>query len=266
MPKLAANLTMLFAEYPLADRFERAAANGFGGVELLFPYELKANEVAERLREQHLDLVLFNLPAGNWAAGDRGIAADPDRVDEFRNGVDKAVTYAEALKPRRVNCLVGKTDDAARTRSVMLENIVYAADALATVNTRLLIEPVNTHDVPGFAIPDTAAAQSVLAEIEHPNVGLQFDVYHSLRMDENPFAIIRQHGASLDHIQIADVPGRHQPGTGEIDFEKLFATIDGSGYTGWVSLEYNPEGHTEEGFGHLREMGYLDTSTSRQDR
>lgn len=266
MPKLAANLTMLFTEYPLADRFGRAAANGFGGVEMLFPYELKANEVLELLREHHLDLVLFNLPAGDWAAGDRGIAADPDRVDEFRNGVDKAVTYAEALKPRRVNCLVGKTADPAATRSVMLENIVYAADALATVNTRLVIEPVNTHDVAGFAIPDTAAARSVLAEIEHPNVGLQFDVYHSLRMGEDPFAIIRNEGATLDHLQIADVPGRHQPGTGEIDFAKLFDTIDASGYSGWVSLEYNPEGHTEEGFGHLREMGYLDTSASRQER
>ncbi|HEV2128548.1 MAG TPA: TIM barrel protein [Thermomicrobiales bacterium] len=266
MPKLAANITMLFTEYPLADRFERAAANGFGGVEMLFPYEMRANEVQDLLREHHLDLVLFNLPAGDWAAGDRGIAADTNRVDEFRNGVDKAVTYAEALKPRRVNCLVGKADDVSATRSVMLENIVYAADALATVNTRLVIEPVNTQDVEGFAIPDTAAARSVLAEIEHPNVGLQFDVYHSLRMGEDPLAIIRELGASLDHIQIADVPGRHQPGTGELDFEQVFATIDSSGYTGWVSLEYNPAGHTEEGFGHLRELGYLDTSASRQDR
>ncbi|MDQ4044488.1 MAG: TIM barrel protein, partial [Chloroflexota bacterium] len=224
MPKLAANITMLFTEYPLADRFARAAANGFGGVEMLFPYELRANEVQELMREHHLDLVLFNLPAGNWAAGDRGIAADPDRVDEFRNGVDKAVTYAEVLKPRRVNCLVGKTRDVAATRSVMLENIVYAADALASVNTRLVIEPVNTHDVDNFAIPDTASARSVLAEIEHPNVGLQFDVYHSLRMGEDPLAIIRELGASLDHIQVADVPGRHQPGTGELDFEQLFAT------------------------------------------
>ncbi len=257
MPKLAANLTMLFTEYPFADRFGRAAANGFGGVEALFPYEMKAQDVAALLRDNHLDLVLFNLPAGDWAAGDRGTAADPSRVKEFRNGVDLAVAYAETLKPRRINCLVGKTDDPAATRRTMLENIAYAADALETVDTRLTIEPVNTHDVPGFAIPDTATAMSVLAELEHPNVGLQFDVYHSYKMDEDPFAIIAEHGKTIDHIQIADYPGRHQPGTGDIDWVKLFKTIDDSGYAGWVALEYPPEGHTEDGFGHLRELGYL---------
>lgn len=260
MPKLAANLTMLFTEYTFADRFGRAAANGFGGVEALFPYELKPVEISDLLREHHLDLVLFNLPAGDWAGGDRGLAASPDRVAEFRNGVDLAVTYAEALKPRRVNCLVGKTADPTASRRTMLENIVYAADALETVDTRLTIEPVNSHDMPGFAIADTASALSVIAEVEHPNVGLQFDVYHSLRMGEDPFAIIAEHSRTIDHIQIADVPGRHQPGTGEIDFPKLFEIIDSSGYVGWVSLEYNPEGHTEEGFGYLRELGYLSTS------
>lgn len=266
MPKLAANLTMLFSEYPFADRFSRAAANGFGGVEVLFPYELKALEVGELLREHHLDLVLFNLPAGDWSAGDRGIAASPDRTTEFRNGVDLAVTYAEALKPRRVNCLVGKTADPSATRRSMLENIVYAADALETVGTRMTIEPVNTHDIPGFAIPDTATALSILAELEHPNVGLQFDVYHSLRMGEDPLAIIAEHGSALDHIQIADFPGRHQPGTGEIDFTQLFRTIDESGYVGWVSLEYIPEGHTEDGFGHLRELGFLRAAVETPDQ
>jgi hydroxypyruvate isomerase len=265
MPKLAANLTMLFTEYPFADRFGRAAANGFGGVEALFPYELKAQDVSALLRDNHLDLVLFNLPAGDWAAGDRGIAASTDRVKEFRNGVDLAVSYAETLKPRRINCLVGKTDDAAATRRVMLENIAYAADALETVGTRLTIEPVNDLDVPGFAIPDTTTALSVLAELEHPNVGLQYDVYHSLKMGEDPFAIIAEHGKAMDHLQIADYPGRHQPGTGEIDFEKLFQAIDESGYVGWVSLEYVPEGHTEEGFGYLREHGWLGAAVESQD-
>lgn len=265
MPKLAANLTMLFTEYPLADRIGRAAANGFGGVEVLFPYELRVNEITELLRDNHLDLVLFNLPAGDWYAGDRGIAASPDRVKEFRNGVDLAVTYAEALKPRRVNCLVGKTDNPLESRRTMLENIVYAADALETAGVKMTIEPVNTHDVPGFAIADTAAALSVLAEVEHPNVGLQFDVYHSLRMGEDPFAIIAEHGKNMDHIQIADFPGRHQPGTGEIDFQRLFTAIDDSGYPGWVSLEYIPEGHTEDGFALLRELGYLSTSVESTD-
>lgn len=265
MPKLAANLTMLFTEYPFADRFGRAAANGFGGVEALFPYELKAQEVSALLRDHHLSLVLFNLPAGDWAAGDRGIAADPGRVQEFRNGVDLAVAYAETLKPGRVNCLVGKTADPTATRRTMLENITYAADALETVGTRLTVEPVNDKDVPGFAIPDTATALSVLAELEHPNVGLQFDVYHSLRMGEDPLAIIADHGKSIAHIQIADYPGRHQPGTGEIDFDALFRAIDDSGFVGWVSLEYLPEGHTEDGFGYLREHGYLGAPVESPD-
>lgn len=265
MPKLAANLSMLFNEYPFADRFGRAAANGFGGVEVLFPYELKAIEISDLMRQHHLDLVLFNLPAGDWNAGDRGLASDPNRIKEFRNGVDLAVSYAEALKPRRINCLVGKTEDTTATRRTMLENIVYAADALETTGTKLTIEPVNSHDVPGFAITTTAEGLSVLAELEHPNVGLQFDVYHSLRMGEDPFAIIEERGQLLDHIQIADVPGRHQPGTGEVDFKKLFQVIDDSGYTGWVSLEYVPEGDTEDGFGHLRELGYLRTSVESQD-
>ena len=266
MTKLAANLTMLFNEYDLSDRFARAAANGFAGVEVLFPYELSTGDIQRRLAEQHLDLVLFNLPAGDWAAGDRGIAADPGRVDEFRAGVELAADYAGALDVRRINCLVGKTTDASATRRTLLDNIAYAADTLASVNTRLLVEPVNSHDVPGFAIDTTADALSLLAEIEHSNLGLQFDVYHSLRMDEDPFAIIAEHGKSIDHIQIADVPGRHQPGTGSVDFRKLFGAIDDSGYTGWVSLEYVPEGATEEGFDHLRDLGVLgprqDTSKS----
>lgn len=257
MTKLAANLTMLFNEYDVVDRFERAAANGFGGVEVLFPYELSTSDLESRLSEHDLDLVLFNLPAGDWAAGDRGLATDPDRVDAFRDGAELAVNYAAALNVPRINCLVGKSPDPASTRGTMLDNILYAADALANVNTRLLIEPVNSHDVPGFAVNTTDDALSIIAELEHPNVGLQFDVYHSLRMDEDPFAIIAKHGQSIDHIQIADVPGRHQPGAGEIDFRKLFDAIDDSGYTGWVSLEYVPDGATEDGFDHVRELGVL---------
>lgn len=257
MTKLAANLTMLFNEYDVPERFGRAAANGFGGVEMLFPYELSTADIENRLKEHHLDLVLINLPAGDWVAGDRGIAADPERVSEFRDGVELAAQYAAALDVPRINCLVGKSPDPAATRQAMLDNIVYAADALANANTRLLIEPVNSHDIPGFAINTTADGLSVINELKHPNVGLQFDVYHSLRMGEDPFAVVAEHGKSIDHIQIADVPGRHQPGTGEIDFRKLFDAIDDSGYKGWVSLEYIPEGPTEEGFDLLRELGVL---------
>lgn len=257
MTKLAANLTMLFNEYELTERFKRASATGFDGVEVHFPYELSPADLQTRLSDHHLELVLINLPTGDWAAGDRGLASDPDRKEEFRDGVELAANYAGVLGVQQINCLVGKTPDAAATRSTMLDNILYAADTLANTNTRLLIEPVNSHDVSGFAINTTEEALAVISELDHPNVGLQFDVYHSIRMGEDPFSIIKEHGGLIEHIQVADVPGRHQPGTGDIDFRKLFDAIDESGYTRWVSLEYIPEGATEDGFDHLRELGVL---------
>jgi len=257
MPKIAANLSMLFTEYPFLERFDRAAAAGFDGVEFLFPYEEQASDIIDRLQENNLALVLFNLPAGDWAAGDRGIAAIYDRREEFRAGVAKAVEYATALRPPRLNCLAGKAEESAENDLALLQNVRYAAEQLAAIDVDLTVEPVNTHDVPGFALPTTRAALDLIAEVEQPNLGLQFDVYHSLRMGEDPIELIRELGADMAHIQIADVPGRHQPGTGKIDFEELFRTIDDSGYDGWVSLEYNPQGRTEDGFGLLRDMGLL---------
>ncbi|HVL22627.1 MAG TPA: TIM barrel protein [Thermomicrobiales bacterium] len=258
MPKIAANLSMLFTEYPFLERFDRAAAAGFDGVEFLFPYEEQASDIIDRLQENNLALVLFNLPAGDWAAGDRGIAAIYDRREEFRAGVAKAVEYATALRPPRLNCLAGKAEESAENDLALLQNVRYAAEQLAAIDVDLTVEPVNTHDVPGFALPTTRAALDLIAEVEQPNLGLQFDVYHSLRMGEDPIELIRELGADMAHIQIADVPGRHQPGTGKIDFEELFRTIDDSGYDGWVSLEYNPQGRTEDGFGLLRDMGLLE--------
>ena len=257
MPKIAANLSMLFTEYPFLERFARAAAAGLDGVEFLFPYDEQASDIIDRLQENNLALVLFNLPAGDWAAGDRGIAAIYDRREEFRAGVAKAVEYATALRPPRLNCLAGKAEESAENDLALLQNVRYAAEQLAAIDVDLTVEPVNTHDVPGFALPTTRAALDLIAEVEQPNLGLQFDVYHSLRMGEDPIELIRELGADMAHIQIADVPGRHQPGTGKIDFEELFRTIDDSGYDGWVSLEYNPQGRTEDGFGLLRDMGLL---------
>lgn len=257
MPKLAANLTMLFTEYPFLERFDRAAASGFRGVEFLFPYDEDPETLGDALERNGLDLVLFNLPSGNWAEGDRGIAADQARKHDFEQGVDRAVEYAAALRPPRINCLAGKTSDPDAARDNLIANVRLAADALRATGTTLLVEPVNTHDVPGFALPTTQSALSLLEAVERDNVGLQFDVYHAHRMDEDPFAFLREHGSTVHHIQIADVPGRHQPGTGEIDFQQLFEVIDGSGYDGWVSLEYNPEGPTESGFGLLRSLGLL---------
>lgn len=257
MPKLAANLSMLFTEHPFLDRFARAAEAGFAGVEFLFPYEEDAEDIVERLETNSLALVLFNLPAGNWAAGDRGMAAIYDRQDEFRAGVAKAVEYAQALHPPRINCLTGIAEESAENDLALLQNVRYAAEQLATIDVDLTVEPVNTYDVPGFALPTTRAALDLIAELDQPNVGLQFDIYHALRMGEDPVETIRELGAEIAHIQIADVPGRHQPGTGKVDFEQLFRTIDDSGYEGWVSLEYNPKGRTEDGFGLLKNMGLL---------
>lgn len=257
MPRIAANLTMLFTEYPFLERFDRAASAGFTAIEFQFPYEHDANDIADRIQRNNLELVLYNLPAGDWAAGDRGTAAIADRQEEFRAGVAKAMEYASALKPPRINLLAGKAAETAENDLALLQNARFAAQELGEKNITLTLEPVNTLDVPDFALPSTRAATELIAELGESNIGLQFDVYHSLRMGEDPFAIIEDLGNEIAHIQIADVPGRHQPGTGEIDFPRLFATIDASGYTGWVALEYIPEGPTEEGFGLLRDLGLL---------
>ncbi len=257
MPRIAANLTMLFNEYPPLERFDRAAAAGFTGVEFLFPYVEEPETVLEAVQRNKLDLVLFNLPAGDWNAGDRGIAAQPARREEFAAGLKQAVHYAEVLSPPHINCLAGKLPSDPDAVDVLVENVELAAGALAEVGVKLTLEPVNPHDVPGFALPTTQHALDIIARVESPNVGLQYDVYHAIRMDEDPFAYIEASGSGISHIQIADVPGRHQPGTGEIDWVRLFKAIDDSGYSGWVSLEYVPDGATEEGFGLLRELGYL---------
>lgn len=258
MPKLAANVTMLFTEYPFLERFDRAAAVGFKGVECQFPYSEDAAEIREALDRNKLDLVLFNLPAGDWAAGDRGIAAQPDRREEFGSGILEAVKYALALNPSRINCLAGKAGDEPESDAVLIANVSFAAEALKAITVQLVIEPVNDKDVPDFAVPTTRAALELIAEVESTNIGLQYDVYHSVRMGEDPFTIIPTHIEQIAHIQIADVPGRHQPGTGSIDFVRLFDVIDQAGYDNWVSLEYKPDGSTEESFGVLRKLHLLD--------
>jgi hydroxypyruvate isomerase len=263
MPKLAANLTMLFTEVPFLDRFEAAARAGFTAVEFQFPYEWPAMEIADRLSRNGLHLVLFNLPAGDWAAGDRGIAADPGRRDEFRAGVARAIEYAQVLRPERINLLAGIAAESAESDLAVLQNVRFAADELGNYSLDMTIEPVNSIDVPDFAIPTSRAALDLIDEMEMSNLSLQLDIYHAIRMNEDPFAIVRERAGEIGHIQIADVPGRHQPGTGEVDFARLFHEIDASGYDGWVALEYIPEGPTAEGFGLLRELGVLPEEQSR---
>ncbi len=254
MPRFAANLTLLFNEVAFLDRFELAAQAGFQAVELQFPYAFAAQDIRQRLEANRLQLVLHNLPAGDWDAGERGIACHPDRVSEFRDGVATAIRYAQALGVHQLNCLAGKAPTGvpdAALRQTLVDNLAYAAQALQKVGMRLLVEPVNTWDIPGFYINRTAQALSVLDEVGADNVLLQYDIYHAQRTEGELAATISQNLARIGHIQLADNPGRHEPGTGEINFAFLFALLDRLGYAGWVGCEYKPATITVAGLGWL---------------
>lgn len=257
MPRFAANLTMLFNEVPFLDRFERARRAGFEAVEFLFPYPFGAAEIRKRLDDNGLELVLHNLPAGNWDAGERGIACLPDRVEEFRAGVGKAIEYARALGVPQVNCLAGKApagaDEAALHRT-FVANLSYAAAELKKAGLRLLVEPINTFDIPGFFLSRTPQALSILDEVGADNLLVQYDIYHAQRMEGELAATIQKNLARIGHIQLADNPGRNEPGTGEINYAFLFAHLDRIGYAGWVGCEYKPAATTEEGLGWRRRL------------
>jgi len=257
MPKFAANLTMLFNEVPFLDRFERAAKAGFRAVEFLFPYAYDAKEIRTRLDDNGLTLVLHNLPAGDWDAGERGIACHPDRVDEFRSGVARAIEYARALGVGQLNCLAGKAPagvDEATLRGTLVANLRYAAAELKKAGLKLLIEPINTFDIPGFYLNRTAQAIAILDEVGADNAFLQYDIYHAQRMEGELAATMQQHLARIAHNQLADNPGRHEPGTGEINYPFLLAHLNRIGYGGWVGCEYKPATTTEAGLGWRQRM------------
>jgi len=256
MPRFAANLTMLFTEVPFLDRFERAALAGFKAVEFLFPYAHPAEEIRRRLDEHQLTLVLHNLPAGDWDAGERGIACLPDRVDEFRAGVAKAITYAKALGVTQLNCLAGRAPagvDPAVLSRTLVENLRFAAAALRLADLKLLLEPINTVDIPGFFVSRTVEALAIIDEVGADNLFLQYDLYHAQRMEGELAATLEKHLARIAHVQLADNPGRHEPGTGEINYPFLFAHLDRIGYRGWVGCEYKPATTTEAGL-HWRQQ------------
>ena len=260
MPRFAANLSMLFTEVPLLDRFERAARAGFASVELQFPYEAPAAAIRERLVANRLKMVLHNLPAGDWAAGDRGTACDPARVAEFRAGVPRAIEYATALSVPQLNCLAGKPGAGtthAQARATFVDNLRYAAQALKAAGLKLLIEPVNNFDVPGFWLNSSALAIDVLDEVARDgttdNAFLQYDIYHAQRYEGELAATLQKHLARIGHIQVADNPGRNEPGTGEINYGFLFAHLDRMGYAGWIGCEYKPATTTEAGLQWLEQ-------------
>jgi len=258
MPRFAANLTMLFTEVPFIDRFERAAQAGFKAVEFLFPYAFEADEIKRKLDAHGLTLVLHNLPAGDWDAGERGIACHPDRVGEFRDGVGQAIHYAQILGVKQLNCLAGKVPTGVSDevlRKTFVDNLRHAAKELKSAGLRLLIEPINTFDIPGFYLNRTAQAASILDEVGADNAFIQYDIYHAQRMEGELAATVQKALPRIGHIQLADNPGRNEPGTGEINYAFLFAHLDRIGYDGWIGCEYKPATTTEAGLGWRERLG-----------
>jgi hydroxypyruvate isomerase len=247
----AANLSFLFTEQPFRARFAAAAAAGFRAVEFLFPYAHDRDEVRGAVTAHGLQVVLFNLPAGDWEAGDRGIAADPARRAEFRAGVMAARPWADALGCRRLNCLAGRRGDLA----TLVDNVGWAATTLARDGITVTVEAVNPLDVPGFVVPRADVAARVVAEVGLPNVRVQLDLYHEQRAAGNVTETLRRLAPQLGHVQVADCPGRHQPGTGELNFPFLLRALADAGYTGHVGLEYVPAPDTATSLRQLRQLG-----------
>jgi len=255
MPKFTANLSMLFTEYDFMTRFERASQAGFAGVEYLSPFDFEANEIADQLRVNGLKQVLFNLPAGDWSAGERGISCLPDRVGEFQDGVGLAIEYARALDCNQLNCLAGIRPDGSTTETVaetLIANLKFAASELGKAGLRLLLEPINDYDIPGFFVNTSAQGLNIINAVAADNVYLQYDIYHMQRMEGELANTIEAELARIGHIQLADNPGRHEPGSGEINYDFLLPFIDRIGYTGWIGCEYVPAHDTESGLGWMK--------------
>jgi hydroxypyruvate isomerase len=254
MPRFAANLTMLFSEHQFLERFALAKTGGFAAVEFLFPYAFAPADIKAALDNNSLKLVLHNFPPGDWDAGERGIACHPDRVSEFRSGVAKAIEYASILGVPQLNCLVGKTPqdaDPLLVHDTLVSNLQFAASELKKVGLKLLIEPINTFDIPGFYLSKTEQGIDLLDLVGADNAFLQYDIYHAQRMEGELANTIKKYFDRIGHIQIADNPGRNEPGTGEINYSFLFALLDSLGYDGYVGCEYKPLKTTEAGLGWM---------------
>jgi hydroxypyruvate isomerase len=262
MPKFAANLSTLFTEHPFLERFSRARDAGFSAVEFQFPYEFDQSSIATELARNNLELVLFNVPAGNFAAGDRGMANDPARTADFRTSLDTALLYAAELSPRKLNCLAGKrltTSSLDEQQATLEANLRIAADATEAAGIRLVVEPLNVYDAPGFFLSTPMAGFELVERVNHRNLSVQFDIYHAQRMTGNIVATIADNVDRIGHVQLADSPNRHEPGSGEINFPYVLQQLDNTGYNDWVGLEYFPSATTEESLAWLSEMGYWPT-------
>jgi hydroxypyruvate isomerase len=252
MPRFSANLSMLYPEHPFLERFAAAAADGFRAVEYVGAYDIAPTELRRILGANGLIQALFNMPAGDWAAGERGIACHPDRRDAFRDAVDTTIVYAEATGCTAVNCLAGILPvGLAReeAEAVLVDNLRYAAPRLAAAGVRLLVEPINPRDIPGFLINSTSDYERIATQVGDDNLYLQFDFYHVQVVEGDLLRRFERLLPRIGHVQVADNPGRHEPGTGEINYPNIFAVIDRLGYAGWVGAEYRPGGATSTGLG-----------------
>lgn len=259
MLRFAANLTFMFTELPFMGRFGAARKAGFNYVEFMFPYDFDLDEIENQLKQHKLKLILFNLPAGNWEAGDRGIALDPKRKSEFISGVENGIVAAQRFSMDKLNCLVGRIDEQVTNKLLwdnLVDNIGYAAEELGKHGMDLLVEPVNHFDVPGFYLNKTDQVLKLISEVNRSNVYLQYDVYHAEREGEDHRAILSNSFHKIRHIQIADNPGRHQPGTGVIDYKFLFAEIERLEYKGYIAMEYKPKPNTLESLEWINKFGY----------
>ena len=255
MPKFSANLTFLFTELPFMERFEAAAIAGFKAVEYMAPYPYSADDLKAALKANHLVQALFNLPAGDWDNGERGMACIPGREAEFKEGVAKAINYAHALDCKKINCLAGKLSPGVSheaAKATMIGNLKYAAAELKREGIMLVTEPINSFDIPGYFVNRTSDALAILDAVGSDNLFIQYDVYHAQRMEGELGSTLKNHLSRIGHIQIADNPGRNEPGTGEINYAWMLKHIDAIGYDGWVGCEYKPKTTTVEGLGWMK--------------
>ncbi len=259
MCRFAANLTMMYTEHAFTDRFAAAAKDGFKAVEFLFPYEHDAVHLQSLLADNALAQALFNAPPGDWGAGERGLASLPGRDDEFKRSIDTALNYARVLGNRTLHVMAGlirPDQDRARHRAVYLENLAYAARLGAAEGITIVIEPINTRDIPGFFLNRQDEAQAICTEVAADNLQVQFDLYHCQIVEGDLATKLRRDmtrpNAGIGHIQVAGVPDRHEPDIGEVNYPYLFDVIDGLGYQGWVGCEYRPRAGTSEGLGWLK--------------
>lgn len=257
MPRLAANLSFLFTELPFLDRFAAAAGHGFRGVEFLFPYDWPAADIRMRLEDNGLEAVLFNISPGDWAAGERGLAALAGREDDFARALDTALVYAQTLGARRLHAMSGLIAQGA-ARDVLVRNLARACAAAQPLGIDILIEPINTFDMPGYLLTRTHEAAEIIADVGAANLGLQFDLYHRARMEGRVPEAIAAHAHLTRHYQIAGLPDRGEPWPGEIDAAALLRAIEFTRYAGWVGCEYRPRAGTVAGLAwrnHVVEAG-----------